>query len=297
MSQEFRCGYIAIIGRPNVGKSTLLNRLVGEKLAITSPKPQTTRHRLLGILHLSGAQLLFLDTPGILEPKGALNESLVRAALGALAGADVVVWLVEPRGPQPEDQVILTHLETLAKPLIIAINKIDLIDKPHLLPSMAAYHELFPDSPVVPLSALLGDGLPDLVTEIVTRLPVAPPLYPEEQLTDQTERFLVAEIIRERLFHHTGEEIPYAAAVQVEEFDESRRPELVRIRAVVYVEKESQKGIVIGKGGRLLKKVGQEAREQAERLLQAKVYLELWVKVWKNWRRDAKAVRLLGYQT
>lgn len=297
MAQEFRCGYIALIGRPNVGKSTLLNRLVGEKLAITSPKPQTTRHRLLGILHLSGAQLLFLDTPGILEPKGALNESLVRAALGALSGADVVVWLVEPRPLQPEDQVILKHLQNLAQPLIIAINKIDLLEKPQLLPLMAAYHELFPESPVIPLSALLGDGLPALVTEIVRRLPVNPPLYPEEQLTDQPERFLVAEIIRERLFHHTGEEIPYAVAVQVEEFDESRRPELVRIRAVIYVEKESQKGIVIGKGGKLLKKVGQEARVEAERLLQAKVHLELWVKVWKNWRRDPRAVRLLGYQT
>lgn len=297
MTQEFRCGYIALIGRPNVGKSTLMNRLVGEKLAITSPKPQTTRHRLLGILHLAGAQLLFLDTPGILEPKGVLNETLVRAALGALSEADVVVWLVEPRPPQPEDEIILAHLKKLTRPLIIAINKIDLIDKPQLLPLLAAYHELFPEAPLVPISALVGDGLPALVEEIVTRLPAAPPLFPEEQLTDQTERFLVAEIIRERLFHHTGEEIPYAAAVQVEEFDESRRPELVRIRAVVYVEKDSQKGIVIGKGGRLLKKVGQEAREQAERLLGARVYLELWVKVWKNWRRDPKAVRLLGYQT
>jgi GTPase len=165
-----------------------------------------------------------------------------------------------------------------------------------LLPLIAAYHDFFPDSPVVPLSALVGDGLPALVAEVVALLPASPPLFPEEQLTDQTERFLVAEIIRERLFHHTGEEIPYAVAVAVEEFDETRRPELVRIRAVIYVEKESQKGMVIGKGGRLLKRVGQEAREEAERLLQAKVYLELWVKVWKNWRRDPKALRQFGYQ-
>jgi len=297
MGQEFRCGYVALIGRPNVGKSTLLNRLVGEKIAITSPKPQPTRHRLLGTLPLSGAQILFLDTPGMLDPKGLLNESLVKAALAALSDADVVVWLVEPQPPNPQDRVLLPRLQDLKNPLVIAVNKIDLISKPQILPLMAAYHDLFGDSPVVPLSALVGDGLPALVTEIVTRLPAAPPLFPDEQLTDQSERFLVAEIIRERLFHHTGEEIPYAVAVAVEDFDESRRPELVRIRAVVYVEKESQKGIVIGKGGKLLKRVGQEAREEMEYLLGAKVFLDLWVKVWKNWRRDPRAIRLLGYQT
>ncbi len=295
MAQEFRCGYIALIGRPNAGKSTLLNRLVAEKLAITSPKPQTTRHRLLGILHLAGAQLLFLDTPGVLEPKEPLNVNLVEAAFSALAEADVVVWLVEPRPPDPRERLLLPHLKDLQKPLIIALNKIDLLDKPLLLPLIAAYHKLFPTAPVVPLSALAGDGLPALVAEIVERLPAAPPLFAEEQLTDQTERFLVAEIIRERLFHHTGEEIPYAVAVTVEEFDESRRPELVRIRVMIYVEKESQKGIVIGKGGRILKRVGQEAREEAEQLLQAKVFLDLWVKVWKNWRRDPRALRQFGY--
>jgi GTP-binding protein Era len=295
MAENFRCGYIALIGRPNAGKSTLLNRLVGEKLAITSPKPQTTRHRLLGVLHLAGAQLLFLDTPGVLTPKEPLNVSLVQAAFMTLAEADVVVWLVEPRPPDPQDQVLLPHLLALKAPLVIAINKIDLLDKPRLLPLIAAYHDFFPNSPVVPLSALGGDGLPFLVAEIVQRLPMAPPLFPEEQLTDQTERFLVAEIIRERLFHHTGEEIPYAVAVVIEEFDESRRPELVSIRAVIYVEKDSQKGIVIGKGGRLLKRVGQEAREEAEELLQARVFLDLWVKVWKNWRRDPRALRQFGY--
>jgi GTPase len=296
MTDDFRCGTIALIGRPNAGKSTLLNRLVAEKLAITSPKPQTTRHRLLGILNLAGVQLLFLDTPGVLEPKDPLNLTLVQAALSSLAEADVVVWLVEPRAPDLRDQALLPQVRALDKPLIIALNKIDLLAKPRLLPIMAAYHEHFPEAPVVPLSALLGDGLPALVAEIVQRLPKAPPLFPEEQLTDRTERFLVAEIIRERLFHHTGEEIPYALAVEVEEFDESRRPELVRIRVVIYVEKTSQKGIVIGKGGRLLKQVGQEAREEAERLLQARVFLDLWVKVWKNWRRDPRALRQFGYQ-
>ncbi len=294
--QEFKCGYIALIGVPNVGKSTLLNRLVGEKLSITSPKPQTTRHRLLGIVNLPEAQLLFLDTPGILEPKGPLNVTLVQAALTALAEADLVVWLVEPRAPDPQDQVLLPPLRALARPLLVALNKIDLVPKPRLLPLMEAYHQLFPAAPIIPISAILGDGLPDLLQEMVKLLPAAPPLYPPDQGTDATERFLVAELIRERLLHHTGEEIPYAVAVKVEEFDESRRPDLVRIRAIIYVERQSQKGIVIGKHGRLLKTIGQEARGEIEALLQAHVFLELWVKVWKNWRRDPKAIRTLGYQ-
>ncbi|MBM4275552.1 MAG: GTPase Era [Deltaproteobacteria bacterium] len=296
MPETFKCGYAALMGLPNVGKSTLLNRLVGGKLAITSPKPQTTRFRLLGILNRPGAQILFLDTPGVIDPKGALNEVLVQAAITALNEADVVVWLVEPQTPDTRDRVLLPHLKKLERPLIIAVNKIDLVAKPKLLPVMAAYHELFPQAPVVPVSALLGDGLDDLTAEIVQLLPAAPPLYPEDQPTDATERFLAAEFIRERLFHHTGEEIPYAVAVQIEEFDERQRPELVRIRAVIYVERQSQKGIVIGKHGKMLKIIGQEARVEIENLLGAKVFLELWVKVWKNWRKDPRAVRRLGYQ-
>lgn len=297
MPEAFKTGHVALIGLPNVGKSTLLNRLVGEKLAITSPKPQTTRHRLLGIVNRPGAQLLYLDTPGVLEPKGPLNQSLVQAALSALAAADVVVWLVEPRLPDPRDPVLLPHLQKLSQPLIVAINKIDLVAKPKLLPLMAAYHRLFPQAPVIPVSALLGEGLTELEAEIVKLLPAAPPIYPEEQITEQTERFLVMELIRERLLHHLGEEMPYAVAVLIEEFDESRRPDLVSIRAVIYVERNSQKGIVIGKKGQMLKTIGQEARGEMETLLGCRVYLDLWVKVWKNWRKDPKALRMLGYQT
>ena len=296
MSEDFKCGYIALIGVPNVGKSTLLNRLVGDKLAITSPKPQTTRHRLLGIVTLPSAQLLFLDTPGVLEPKGPLNATLVQAALTALAEADVVVWLVEPRRPTPDDQVLLPHLRQLHRPLIVVINKIDTVSKPRLLPLISAYHELFPASPIIPVSALAGDGLPALVAEILQLLPASPPLFPPEQETDSSERFLVAELIRERVLHHTGEEVPHAVAVQVEEFDESRRPQLVKIRAVIFVERDSQKGILIGKQGRRLKTIGAEARADIEPLLGAKVFLELWVKVWKNWRKDPKALRALGYK-
>jgi GTP-binding protein Era len=293
---DFKCGFVALIGRPNVGKSTLLNRLLGEKLAITSPKPQTTRHRLLGILNQPQAQLLFLDTPGLLEPKGALDTVLVQTALSALNDADVVVWLVEPRRPDPQEQLLLPYLRASAKPALIAINKADTISKPKLLPIIEAYHALFSGPPIVPLSALLGDGVPILTAEIIKLLPSAAPLYAQEQLTDHQERFLVAELIRERLFHHLGQELPYAVAVQIEEFDESQRPDLVHIRAVIYVEKDSQKGMVIGKQGRLLKLVGQEARADMETLLQARVYLDLWVKVWKNWRKDSRALRLFGYQ-
>jgi GTPase len=296
MTPEFKCGYVALIGVPNVGKSTLLNRLVGDKLAITSPKPQTTRHRLLGIVNLPEAQILFLDTPGVLDPKGALNATLVQAALTALSEADVVVWLVEPRPPAPEDKILLPHLKQVYRPLIVAINKIDTVTKPKLLPLISAYHELFPESPIIPLSALMGDGMPELTVEILKFLPLSPPLYPPDQETDSSERFLVAELIRERVLHHTSEEIPHAVAVQVEEFDESRRPQLVKIRAVIYVERDSQKGILIGKQGRMLKTIGAEARSEIEPLLGAKVYLELWVKVWKNWRKDPKALRVLGYQ-
>jgi len=296
MSEEFKCGYIALIGAPNVGKSTLLNRLVGDKLAITSPKPQTTRRRLLGIVNLPGAQLLFLDTPGVLDPKGALNAILVQAALTALSEADVVLWLVEPRPSAPDDKVLLPHLRQIHRPLIVALNKIDTVPKPHLLPLISAYHELLPASPIIPLSALKGDGVPELVAEILQLLPAAPPLYPPGQETDSTERFLVAELIRERVLHHVKEEIPHAVAVQVEEFDESRRPHLVRIRAVIFVERDSQKGILIGKQGRMLKTIGAEARAEIESLLGAKVFLDLWVKVWKNWRKDPRALRALGYQ-
>ena len=212
---------MALCGAPNVGKSTLLNRLVADKVAITSPKPQTTRHRLLGVVNHPRAQILFLDAPGLMDPKGLLNENLVRAALSALNDADVVIWIVTPQEPEAQREVILSHLRRLTQPLLIAINKIDTVPKPELLPLIERYHSLKPDAPVVPIAALLGDGLTNLLGEIIDRLPAGPPLYPSDLLTDQTERFLAAEFIRERVFHHTSQEIPYAAAVKIEEFDEA----------------------------------------------------------------------------
>ena len=292
----FKCGFIALIGYPNVGKSTLLNKLVGGKIAITCPKPQTTRFRLLGIVNQPAAQMLFLDTPGILEPKGPLNASLAQAALTALAEADVVVWLTEPRAPDLKDTVLLPHLRRLRRPLLVAINKIDTVSKTKLLPLIQIFHQAFPAAIIIPLSALLGDGLEELQAEIAKLLPAGPPLYPLDQDTEASERFLAAEFIRERVLHHAREELPHAVAVAVEEFDESRRPELVRIRAVIYVERESQKAIIIGKQGHLLKTIGVEARQEIESLLGARVFLDLWVKVWKNWRKDPRALRTLGFQ-
>jgi len=292
---NFRCGLVALCGAPNVGKSTLLNRFVADKIAITSPKPQTTRHRLLGVVNLPQAQVLFLDTPGIIDPKSLLHESLLQTALSVLRDADVIVWLVTPEDREADVEAVLPHLRREAKPIIVAINKIDLISRPQLLPLMDFYHRLLPEAPVVPMAALLGDGLANLLLEIVPRLPAAPPLYPPDLLTDKTERFLAAEFIRERIFHHTSQEIPYAAAVQIESFEEEARPRLVKIRAVIFVERESQKAIIIGKKGSMLKKIGQEAREDLEKLLDCQVFLELWVKVWKNWRKDPRALRELGY--
>jgi GTP-binding protein Era len=294
-NDKFKCGYVALIGAPNVGKSTLLNRLVAEKLAITSPRPQTTRHRILGLVNRPEAQLLFLDTPGIITPQAGLNETLVKAALSALAEADVVVWLVTPPYTPDEYQEVVPNLSSLKCPLLVALNKIDTIAKPGLLPLMDSYHQLFPRAPIVPITALYGDGVIELLNEIIKLLPTAPPLYPLEQLTDRNERFLVGELIRERVFHHTAQEITYAVAVQILEFDEAERPELIRIRAVIYVERESQKGIIIGKKGHLLKTIGSEARADIEVLLDCRVYLELWVKVWKNWRKNPRALRELGY--
>ena len=295
LANDFRCGYVALCGAPNVGKSTLLNRLVAEKVAITSPKPQTTRHRLLGVVNLPRAQILFLDAPGIIDPKNLLHESLMKTALSALEDADVVVWLVTPETPKADTDGILAHLRKVGKPLIVAINKIDLFSRPEVLPLIEYYHTLLPEVPIVPLAALLGDGLPNLVHEIVLRLPVASPLYPADLLTDQTERFLAAEFIQERVFHHTSQEIPYAAAVQIESFEEGERPHLIKIRAIIFVERDSQKAIIIGKKGSRLKLIGQEARQELEKLLDCKIYLELWVKVWKNWRKDPRALRELGY--
>jgi GTP-binding protein Era len=293
----FRSGFVAIVGRPNVGKSTLLNALLGEKIAIVSPKPQTTRTRILGVKHLPNAQVIFLDTPGIHKAKRRLNEIMVRAALATYREVDLLCVMVEPfEEPGEEDRFVLETLREVQTPVFLLINKVDLVQKERLLPLIALYQGLYAFAEIIPLSALRGEGIDDLVRTIVRCLPEGPRYFPEDQMTDQPERFIAAEFIREQIFLATREEVPYATAVMVEEFREEPEKPLIVLRAVIYVERDSQKGILIGKGGAMLKQIGRRAREEMERLLGSKVYLELWVKVRPDWRERDADLRELGYE-
>jgi GTP-binding protein Era len=294
----FKSGFVSLIGRPNSGKSTLLNLILGEKIAITSPKPQTTRNRILGIKNHFSGQMIFLDTPGIHRSKSILNQSMVRTALSTLQEVDLICFLVEADFPDNEEnEWILENLKKTAKPIFLVINKIDLVAKGNLLPIMERYSRARPFEQMIPVSALLGDGVDVLVRELLKALPEGPRLFPEEMITDLSERFLVAELIREKVFRLTRDEVPYATAAVVEEFKDRPDRNLVVIRATIQVERESQKGILIGEKGRMLKEIGRLAREEIEALLGTKVFLELWVKVEKNWREDPQALRRLGFQS
>ncbi len=290
--QTFRSGFISIVGRPNVGKSTLLNALLGQKIAIISDKPQTTRNRIAGIVNRPGAQMVFLDTPGIHKPMHRMNEYMVKTALATYNEVDVILMLVEAaEQPGGGDRYIIDTLKELKTPVFLLINKIDLVDKEKLFPLIAKYSALFSFSEIIPVSALLND-LGGLLDAIIKRLPHGPQYFPEDQLTDQPERFIVSELIREKIFEFTKEEIPYSTAVVIEEMKEE--PEITRITAVIYVERDSQKGIVIGKGGAMLKQIGTLARQDAEKLLGTKIFLQLWVKVKKGWRENENMLKNLG---
>lgn len=292
----YRSGYIGIIGKPNVGKSTLLNRILHYKLAITSPKPQTTRNRILGIKSLPGAQMIFLDTPGIHPAKGVFNRYMVKEALRTFGDVDLILMLVEADGSsRSEDSYILKTLQRVQSPVILVINKIDLIEKPPLLLLMDEYRQSYHFEALVPISALTGDGVDYLEKEILQRLPQGPQYFPDDQITDLTERFLASEVIREKVFLTCTEEIPYSVVAVVEEFQDREPPRPIYIRATLYLEKNSQKGILIGAGGRMVKRIGKAAREDLQSLLGRPVYLELWVKVEKNWSKKEKAFRRLGY--
>ncbi len=287
--KNFRAGYMAIIGRPNAGKSTLLNLLLGHRLAIVTPKPQTTRHRILGILNGEDYQLVILDTPGILEPKYTLQRLMKEEIDRAIAETDLLLLLLDATKPVYDDLNLIKNRNAL-----IAINKIDAVPKPSLLPiadrcAREGFQKIFM------ISASTGDGVDDLKAGIVSLLPVAPPLYPPDQLSIKPERFFVAELIREAIFNRYGAEIPYSTTVEIEEFKE-RPNRKDYIRAVIYVERESQKAILIGENGRALKKVGSIAREAIEQFLGREVYLELWVKVAKNWRQNESFIRQTVYK-
>ena len=297
-----RAGFVAIVGRPNVGKSTLLNRLVGQKLAIVSPKPQTTRGRILGVITRQDAQVALLDTPGLHVAKGGLNARMIRLALRTLADADLALFLIEA-GPPAIDAATrkaLDQVKAANKPTLLVINKIDAVPRIQLLPLIDRWKELHPWTDVYPLSALKGENVEGFVDALIAHLPEAPPMFPPEQWTDMQERDLCSELIREQLLRHTGQEVPYSAAVLIEQFDESERETgqrgLVRIAASVLVERDSQKAIVIGKGGARLKEIGSDARREMERLLGAKVFLQLHVRVEPGWTRTTKGLRRAGYE-
>jgi GTPase len=293
---QFRCGFVTLVGRPNVGKSTLLNALVGSKLAIVSPKPQTTRTRLLGIKTLPQAQLIFIDTPGIHTHTGSLlNRRMVEVAFTALAETDVTVLVIDAvRGIMPADQEIMRRLGRGQHPVIVALNKIDRVARAKLLPTLEQLATLLPERDIVPVSALTEENLPELTATIIASLPSGPALYPDDELTDQSERVLAQEMIREQVFLQTQQEIPYATAVLVEEFTEKPERRTLFIRALITVERPSQRAILIGERGTRLKQIGQAARMRMEAFFGTKVFLELFVKVTKGWTNSAGRLRELG---
>ncbi len=292
----FKSGFAAAIGRPNVGKSTLLNSLLGTKLLIVSDKPQTTRNKIHCILHTSQAQVVFLDTPGIHRPKHKLGEVMVKTSLNALKEVDVVLFLAEGFvSPGPGDRYILNLLKDIKTPVFLIINKID-IPIENREEVIKEYESLFPFYQTMQVSALEGQNLHELTESIVSLLPEGPQYYPEDMITDQPERFIIAEIIREKILILTREEIPHSVAVYIEEIKKRKDKEIVDIRAVIYVERDSQKGIVIGKKGRILKEVGSLARQDIENLLGSPVFLDLWAKVKKDWRNRDSLLKEFGYR-
>jgi GTP-binding protein Era len=298
----FKAGYLALIGRPNVGKSTLMNRLLDFKLSITSPRPQTTRRRLMGIMNGEDFQIIFLDTPGILEQqKYKLQQVMLRQVQLAIADADALVYMVDYRPGRTDAQrtvadeiAVIKRMNANKKPVLLVINKIDLVNKSELLPLMDLYHQQYLFHSLIPVSALKGDGMDDLVKEFLAVLPLHPAYYNPDTLTDQPEKFFAAELIREQIFLHFDAEVPYCTEVLIEEFKE-RKNRKDYIRAIIFTERDSQKAMLIGKKGNSLGKIGTEARKEIEKFLQREIFLELYVKVRKNWRRDEIQLRQFGY--
>ena len=302
MAVKHHAGFAAIVGRPNVGKSTLLNRLLGQKLAIVSPKPQTTRGRILGVVTRPDSQIALVDTPGLHTAKGGLNARMVQSALQTLADADVALFLIEA-GPPAIDAATrkaLDQVKAAGKPTLLIINKIDTMPRAKLLPLIDRWKDLHEWTDVYPLSALKGENVDGLLNVVAKYLPEAPAMFPPEQFTDKQERDICGELIREQILRQTEKEVPYSAAVLIEEFDESRREQpprgLVKIIATIILERDSQKAIVIGKGGSRLKEIGTKARQEMERLLGAKVFLQLHVRVEPGWTQSARGLSRAGYE-
>jgi len=290
----FRSGFVMLAGAPNVGKSTLLNRMLGEKVSITSSKAQTTRNRILGVLHRNGAQLVFLDTPGVHKATQALNVRMVDVALTAMGDADLILFMVDLKSPDPDAEAfVLEKLRQQERPVVLVLNKIDQVRPGAVLQTIDHWRTTYPFQAIVPISAKHGHQVDELIQEMVDLMPEGPPFFPEDAVTDMPERFIAAEMIREKVFRLTGQEIPYATAVTVESFKEKEG--MVTIHATIHVERSSQKAIVIGREGAKLRQIGQAAREDLERMLGTRVFLKLFVRVQKNWSRDTRALRKFGY--
>ncbi|KRF28094.1 GTPase Era [Paenibacillus sp. Soil787] len=294
--KEFKSGFVAIIGRPNVGKSTLMNQIIGQKIAIMSDKPQTTRNKIHGVYTSNNGQIVFLDTPGIHKPTSKLGDYMSKVAHGTLGEVDAVLFLVDvAEGIGGGDRYIIEQLKHIETPVILVLNKIDLVQPEALLAIITNYKDLYNFAEIVPVSALKGNNVTTLLEQIVRYLPEGPQYYPADQITDHPEQFVCAELVREKILHLTREEIPHSIAVQIEDMRVEPNG-VVHISAVIFVERDSQKGIVIGKQGSLLKEIGRQARRDIETLLGSKTFLELWVKVKKDWRNQERVLRDLGFR-
>lgn len=299
--ETIRSGMVAIVGPPNAGKSTLMNHLLGQKISIVSHKPQTTRNRILGVVNGADYQIVLLDTPGLHKARQPLNREMVRIAMESLKEVDVILYLIDVSLPLPvkveqeKNKELMEQMAGVDAPVILVLNKVDLLEKERLLPMIRSYSELYPFHAVMPLSALTGEGTESLVKEVLELLPQGPRYFPEDIPTDASERFLVAEIVREKVFLLTGQEIPYSCAVTIESFQEDEIKKMTTIHATIILERSSQKGIVIGRGGKKLKSIGTAARLDIEKMLGQKVLLKLWVKVRKNWSKDERFLKELGF--
>ncbi|MCA1318901.1 GTPase Era [Bacillus tianshenii] len=293
---NYKSGFVSIIGRPNVGKSTFLNRVIGQKIAIMSDKPQTTRNKIQGVYTQDDAQIVFIDTPGIHKPKHKLGDFMMKVAQNTLKEVDLILFMINAKeGLGRGDEFIIEKLKETSTPVYLVINKIDEVHPDELLPLMETYKSLFNFKEIVPISALQGNNVETLLEQIKQFLPEGPQYYPADQVTDHPERFIVSELIREKVLHLTREEVPHSIAVAIDSMKKRERGDIVDIQATIVVERDSQKGIVIGKQGKVLKEVGQKARMDIEALLGSKVFLELWVKVQKDWRNKQSQLRDFGF--
>ncbi|BDG36826.1 GTPase Era [Saccharococcus caldoxylosilyticus] len=298
MNKEgYKSGFVAIVGRPNVGKSTFLNRVIGQKIAIMSDKPQTTRNKIQGVYTTEDAQIIFIDTPGVHKPKHKLGDFMMKVALNALREVDLILFMVNvEEGFGRGDAFIIERLKEVNTPVFLVMNKIDKVHPDDLLPLIDQYKDLYPFAEIVPISALQGNNVENLIEQIKKYLPEGPQYYPPDQITDHPEQFIIAELIREKALHLTREEVPHSIAVVVESIERRKDSDTVYVGAVIIVERDSQKGIIIGKQGRMLKEIGQRARMDIEALLGSKVFLELWVKVQKDWRNRLAQLRDFGFR-